>query len=242
MKQTLLALALPLPLVFAACETTPHGQAAAADSAAQDKSDAGDEADSKADKLTKAERELANAQIELKIAQKETESALRKAQDDVVEAEHDAQAASDALQRFLQFDLELELSKAQLDVDRAAWSLEAEKQELAELEAMYKKDDVATLTKELVIQRGRKGVEFATRGLDHEQREAAAKRDYELPKKQRDLEQDKREADNKLREARAEKDKTSDEVELKLRKARAEVEDAEKALSKARGKAAEAKP
>lgn len=236
MKHLILLLALPMSLWFAACESMPSGGDGGGGKAAA--AEEGDDAeDSGKDDVAKCDRALQDARIELKIAQAETESSARKAQDDVESAEDELKVASEALDHFLKSERDLELSKAQLDVDRATWGLEAERQELAELEAMYKKDDVAALTKELVLQRGKKGVEFAERGLAHEQREAAMKRDYELPKKLRELEVEKREKENALREARAEQTKAKDEIELKLRKARAEVEDAEKALTKARAKA-----
>lgn len=238
MKRILLLCALPLTLWTAACESMPTSKAdtpAVADKAG-DKADS-DEPSAK-DKLAKAERAVEDGRLELKIAQAETEAKARKAQDEVDEAEHGLQEATTALDQFMKNERELELSKVKLGLDRATWRLEAEKQELAELEAMYQKDDVATLTKELVLQRGRKGVEFAERDLGHEQREGAATRDFTLPKKQRELEQAKRAKENALREAKADKQKATDEIELKLRKARAEIDDAEKALTKAREKAA----
>lgn len=236
MKNPILLLALPLSLWFASCESMPApkgdggGTPAVAEKGGDDKAAAKDD-------VSKAQRELENARLELKIAQSETETSARKAQDEVDSAEVEAKLAADALDHFLKDERELELSKLQLGLDQAAWRLEAERQELAELEAMYKKDDVATLTKELVLQRGKKGVEFAERNLAHEQREAAGKRDFDLPRKVRELEVAKREKENALREARADQARSKDEIDLKLRKARAEVEDAEKALKKAEAKA-----
>jgi hypothetical protein len=239
MKHLILLLALPMSLWFAACESMPAAEDGGGGKAAE--AGEGDEAaDSSADEIAKCDRAVQDARIELKIALAETESTARKAQDEVESAENAVKVASDALDHFLKSERDFELSNVQLGVDRATWGLEAERQELAELEAMYKKDDVAALTKELVLQRGKKGVEFAERGLAHEQREAAMKRDFELPKKLRELEVEKREKENELREARAEQTKSKDEIELKLRKARAAVEDAEKALTKARAKAAKA--
>jgi hypothetical protein len=239
----LFVLTLPLCLL-AACESMPSASDARPDASAKSEGEGEkgkDDKESPAEELAKKERGLENARLELAIAQADVEASGRKAQDEVADCEHRLKLRQEALEHFLKQERELELAKVQLGVDQAAWRLEAEKQELAELEAMYKKDDVATLTKELVLQRGKKGVEFAERGLDHERREAAAKRDYELPKKQKELEQEQREAEHKLREARAEKEKAGVESELKLRKARAEVEDAEKALVKARAKAEGAK-
>ncbi len=238
MKHLILLLALPMSLWFASCESMPKGADAGGKAAA---AEADEEADDETqEEIAKGERSVQDTRIELKIAQAESESAARKAQDEVESAENAVKVASEALDHFLKSERDLELSKVQLGLDRATWGLEAERQELAELEAMYKKDDVAALTKELVLQRGKKGVEFAERELAQEQREAAMKRDFELPKKLRELEVEKREKENALREARAEQTKSKDEIELKLRKARAGIEDAEKGLTKARAKAAKA--
>ncbi len=234
MKQPILFLALPLFSFFAACETMPksHGESATAMEGKDDEKDSAQEA------VAKAEREIENAKLELKIAQSETEASARKARDEVVSAENELKNAVDEVEQFSRSERDLELAKVQLGMDRGEWRLEAEKQELAELEAMYAKDDVATLTKELVLQRGKKGVEFAERDLANDEREAAATREFELPMKQRKLELAKRDKDNDLREARADEARTKDEIDLKLRKARAGITDAEKALAKARAKAA----
>lgn len=238
MKNPILLLALPMSLWFAACESMPKSSDGGAPKAAAE--EVGEGQDDAQDEVAKARRSLEDSRLELKIAQAEAEATARKAQDEVDSAEIAAKVKADALDHFLKSERELELAQLQLGLDQAAWRLEAERQELAELEAMYKKDDVATLTKELVLQRGKKGVEFAERNLAHEQSEAAMKREYDLPKKQRELEVDKKEAEAKLREARAEQAKSKDEIELELRKARAEVEDAEKAVTKAEAKAAKA--
>lgn len=226
---------LPLALTFVACESMPHS---AGTEASAKSGESSDEAVEAKDEVAKAERALEDAKIELRIANADAEGAGRKSTDEVDGAENALRIASEALDHFMKAERELELSQVTLGLDQASWRVEAEKQELAELEAMYKRDDVATLTKELVLQRGKKGVEFAERGLAHEQREASAKRDFELPRKQRELEFEKKEKENALRDARAEAAKGKDEVALKLRKAQAEVDDAEKALAKARTKAA----
>jgi hypothetical protein len=232
MKYPIALLALPVTLLFSSCATSPESHDAQESTAEADDGD-----DSAQDQIAKAQRDLDDAKLELKIAQAEIDSSLRKAREGVVSAEHEAKNAGDALDHFTKSERALALAKLQLDLDRGVWRLESEKQELAELEAMYKQDDVATLTKELVLQRGQKGVEFAQRDLDNDQREAAMTRDFDLPKKQRDLEVEKHEKDMALAEAKADETKTMDDNELKLRKVKAEVEDAEKALAKAKAKA-----
>jgi len=228
-------LVVPLALTFVACESMPRSSDTKASATSEE---GADEAEDSKDEVAKSERKLEDARIELRIANADAESAAQKSTDEVEGAGNALRIATEALDQFMKAERELELSQVTLGLDQASWRVEAEKQELAELEAMYKRDDVATLTKELVLQRGKKGVEFAERSLAHEQREASAKRDFELPRKQRELEFEKKEKDNALRDARAEAAKGKDQVELALRKAKAEVDDAEKALAKARTKAA----
>ncbi|MBL8863313.1 MAG: hypothetical protein JNK02_15055 [Planctomycetes bacterium] len=237
MSKLPLSLLLLLAFPLTACESMPRS--ASPDATVDEEHADGDEQDaSPQEQVAKKKRALEHAQLELAIAQAEVQAALRKAADEVVDAELELREAAAALAHFLEVERDFELSKTGLGLDQAAWRLEAEKQELAELEAMYARDDVATLTKELVLQRGKKGVEFAERGLAHEQREAAMQRDFELPKKQRELETEQRSQENALREARAAAETSKLETDLKLRKARAEVEDAERELSAAQKKAA----
>lgn len=244
MKHPLPFVVLPLTLWFAGCESMPTSDDSKATAAVEDvtagKQDEEESDDDPGEAVAKAERDLEDARIEQSIAKAEIDSAKRKAQEEVESAENSARVANEALAHFRGDESQLELSKVALGLDQARWRLEAEKQELAELEAMYKKDDVATLTKELVLQRGKKGVEFAERDLMHEQKEADAKRDFELPRKLRELEVEAREKGNALDHARAEQQKSEIELGLKARKAKAEVDDAEKDLAKARKKAEKA--
>jgi hypothetical protein len=229
MKRILLTLAPATLPLLSACESMPKSESPAeAPKSAEAKPKTSD------DDLAKKERAIEVARLELKIAEAECEAKLRKAQDAVDEAEMDLQMKSTALEHFSLIEKELGGSKAKLGVDQATWRLDETKQELAELQAMYDKDDVATLTKELVLRRGQKQVEFSTRALEHARREADMKTGHELPRKEIELSMAKRSSENKLREARADKLRADDEVALKLRKARAAVEDAEKELAKAR--------
>ena len=97
---------------------------------------------------------------------------------------------------------------------------------------MYKKEEFAALTKELVINRGKKNLEFANRNLQQEETELAQTRDVELPRKEKDLQMALHKAENKLREEKAAQEKMADENELKLRKAERAVDEAQKELDK----------
>jgi hypothetical protein len=232
MPKLLLSLVPVLAFFCAGCESMPRAAGDSRSAESKEESDDGPQAE-----VAKQERALGYARLELAIAEAEAGASTRKADDAVASAERELAEARAALEHFRTKERDLELSKVVLGLDQAAWRVEAEKQELAELEAMYKQDDVAELTKELVLQRGKKGVEFAERNLAHEQRDAEAQRGFELPKQERELEVELLEAEHALRDARAESAKTKLEVELALLKARAAVEDAEKELAEARQKA-----
>jgi hypothetical protein len=135
----------------------------------------------------------------------------------------------------------LEHAKAQLTLDRTQERAEESKQELEELMSMYKKEEFAALTKELVVNRGKKNLEFANRNLEHEATDMAQTRDVELPRKEKDLQMALHKAESKLREEHKDQEKLVNETELKLRKAERAVDDAEKELEKLKNDKSDAK-
>jgi hypothetical protein len=224
---------VPLAILVPACKSTgPASTSAAEKTDASAKAKEGGDEDSKEEKTKKKERELDDARVQLKITRQDTQAAERKEKDDVEEAEYALGKAKEALDQFQKVTSKLELSKATLGLDRATQRVEESKAELEELMSMYKKEDFAALTKELVLNRGKKNLEFANRALEHEKIEAATTRDVDLPRKEKDLQLALRKAENKLREEKAEQLKMADENELKLRKAERAVDDAEKAVAK----------
>lgn len=235
MRILALALAVPLALLSFGCHTLHETSSSApvtAETADKEGDSGADEKETKADKVKKAERALDDARVELKIARQECEAASRKQKDTLEESEYERAKAHEALDLFRKVTKPLELKKLELSYDRSKNNVEEEKAKLEELLSMYRKEDFASATKELVLARGRKGLEFANRSLEHDQIEAAMARDTELPRKDGDLDLAVRKAENALREAKAEQAKLSDENELKLRKAERAVDDAEKDLAK----------
>lgn len=245
MKLSHLALVLPLLAFAPACnslksDSRPAGATAALEETAGDKQD-GDEEETTADKLKKAEHGLEDARAELKIARQECQAGERKQKDEVEEAEYGLAKAREALEVFQRVAKPLELSKIELSLDRSAQSVQEIKQELEEIMAMYKKEDFASLTKELVISRSKKRLEFENREMEHEKTRAATERDVEIPRKEKDLDLEVKKAEAALREARAEQAKSADENELKMKKAERAVDDAEKELAKLKAQAAKEK-
>jgi hypothetical protein len=256
-----LAFLVPIVSIVPACATTEAAKPAAAqtapdatakpdnaakaDAAAKPdgaakpdaaKEDADDEKETKAEKIAKKTRALDDARLELTIARQDCESEDRKAKDAVEEAEHGVTVAREALDHFVKIDRPLEIAKVQFNLDRSKWTVQVDTEELDELMAMYGKDDVATLTKELVVNRNKKKLEFANRDLANDQVEATTKTDFELPKKQKELELALKKAENALREAKAEQMKQTNENELKLRKSEHPVDDLKKEIEKLNAK------
>ncbi len=132
--------------------------------------------------------------LELK---REHEIAAAKHEGEALELAHELRSAEAKLKeadgdlkRFLKHELPNALKDIQLDLDRSKESAYRAQKELDELKAMYKAEEFANMTKELVLHRGTKDMEFAKRRLALSEAEATLKRDGELPKQQRELEQE----------------------------------------------------
>src|SRR5690349_2533751 len=131
-------------------------------------------------KAEKKVRELAYARMELALAEMDAENDLRDAKFDLEHAQQELDAAEKELGHFKGQVRPLELEDSQLDLDRSSESALQRKQELDELIAMYKKDEFAKMTKELVLQRGKTTMEFAQRELELDKKRAADKKEHDL--------------------------------------------------------------
>lgn len=231
-----------LPLLFASCfavgkkeDPAVAPEVVATQSAAPSQEVEAKPADDKKKEIAAKTRQLEHARLELKIERQKLAAAARKAQDGVEEAEFDLKHATSALDHHAKVELPLALEQAQLALDRAAWAMEEDRQELDELLKLYAENQVEGTTKELVIQRSEKKLAFSKTAFDHEQREMAAKKEHELPRKQRELERAKIAAEKELRDARADKTRVADENELELRKLEAKLDDLEREIKELGG-------
>jgi hypothetical protein len=194
----------------AACTATQSGVKPASSSSDDEEN---------AEKLTKKERELACAQLDLDIARATVENDERTCNNDVKQAEQDLKTARAELDHFTKVEKDTALRKAQLDVDKSEWSMEQKRQELHELETMYQQEEVATLTKELVLQRGKVALQQAEKDLALERDEMADLRDWDNPHKQEELSQKVEKNTRALEDARAKLARTTLESRLKVLKA-----------------------
>ena len=247
---------LPALALVVGCASNPpagkESQAAQAPAKADDKGK-GDDAEEKAEKIKKKERELAYARSELKIGRLGVEADEREARNAIEDAELKLQIAMKDRDNFKGVEKPLKLADSKLDFDRSAQRMKESEQELKELENMYKQEEMAELTKELVLQRGRANLEFAKRSLELQQQKMANVKDHELAKKEKEVDVAVERSEKALKEARAKKEKNGLESELKQTKAEHKIDEleaelgklkkaTEKAAEKPAEKKAEAKP
>lgn len=167
-------LVLPLLVVAFGCAAAPNTSSPSAKSAAN----------STAEK----EHGVAEARVGLVVAETKREHQLADAQAEIAEAQVELAAAERELQTFLERTAPQELEEARLSHDEAAYRAEEARAELAELEAMYKADQFAAMTKELVLQRGRRQLEVAERRLALSKAALATRQEVEQVGKRKELE------------------------------------------------------
>jgi hypothetical protein len=179
-------------------------------------------------KAEKKAREVTYAKMELAIAQLDAERELKDATLDVERSRHDLEAAQRNLEHFQKVERALALEDQVIDLDRAKEQAHQQQQELEELMAMYKADEYAKLTKELVIQRGKFQMEMAQRSLELARKRAADREGHEWPTKERELSLALRKAQDGLESSEAKLVKTKASTELELLRAKHKVEEAER--------------
>lgn len=205
-----------------AAKVEPAGKADAKAKAAARK------AEKRAFDLEIARTELALAELEVAQNQRESEQKLTKARENLEEARR--------VHEHFVAKLPRELEESQLGLDRQTQGkLEAE-QELREMEATYAKDQFATDTKELVLMRHRKRLEFAERGLKLAQAEYTDKRDVELPRQKREQERKLREAELSVLDAEHSFERTKLSGQMQLARKRWAVAELERPADEDSGK------
>jgi chromosome segregation ATPase len=189
-----------------------------------------------AEQLRKKRRELENSRKDLLIKRLAAQMEATSARNAVEAAERQLHSANLELENFSAVTRDLESAERTLGVDRSRQSLVEAQEELKELEEMYRQEDFAETTKELVLVRGRNRLEMATRGLDIARLRASQLEAHEHPKRERDLNEAVLKAGQALQEARARLEKLALEQELSLAKAQQGIEDLEREIAKLEAK------
>ncbi len=179
-------------------------------------------------KAEKKERGITYARMELALAEMDAEFEMRDAKLDLERAMQGLDAAQRDLRHFTDVERPLELEDQQMDVDRGVESALEQKQELEELMKMYKADDFAKMTKELVLQRGKFRMELAQREMELTKKRAADKQAHALAVKELDLKLALKKAQDGVYGAESKMKKTQAHNELELMRARHKLDDAQK--------------
>lgn len=181
-----------------------------------------------------AERQLAASRDKLTLARMQAEIAAKKAEDARSRKERELELARAEIAQFDELDAPNRVAKAHLDLVRRQDALAEQQEELAQLEMMYEKEDLADKTREIVLQRGKRRVERAREELAIAERETQSLETRTIPRERGKLQL---EADAKSRELQSMKLET----EASLLEKAAAVKSAEADLQAAEAKAG-AKP
>lgn len=196
------------------------------------------EASSKADKEARElDRKLHFAELGLVIAELDAKQSTSKAERAVEEAQRGVGDAQRDLDLFLNHEQPKRMAEAQLNLDRSEHRRELAQDELNELISMYAAEEFAELTKELVLKRGRKSLEFAERQLELTRQALALLEGEELPKQRKDLELALAKAQHALRDAELDHERGAIKTDIALTKARNELEDVRREVDEAAAKA-----
>lgn len=215
-------------LLAAACASTKGSDTTA--SSGDPKSQAAE-----AKKKARQAKELETARMELSIAEMSATEKQRQAEEGVRSAQVGLAEAQKELDLYKGVEGPIEIEAAKIDLDQASFRVAMQEAELKELEDMYKQEQFATTTKELVLERGKKEVEFAKREYAVAEKKHTNLETVEVPKKTRELDEELRKAQEELRKANEEAKKTQAENQLELHKARRKIEKLEQGDDEEKG-------
>lgn len=177
----------------------------AATQPAEDETDEKDKAEKERRELVRkqarTERELVMARERMRKTKMQNEFDLQQNKLGVEKARHELELAERKLKTFKEVSTPERLDRADLSLQYSRDSVVEARQELEQLEGMYKDDQFADKTKEIVLERGRRRLERAERSLALEDRAIATLKSETLPVElieQEDSVRDKREALKKL--------------------------------------------
>lgn len=175
---------LLLLAITASCVTPAPSEGPAASEQGAAHKARSEEVDS--DKLAKEveslHRGLEEARLALELEESSSDALVQKTQREVQKAERAVEVARGKWAHFRDVESALELSKSKLSVDRAVSRLEAQRQDLVGILAIYEGEEEA-LAKDEIIRRNRKSVEFAEKALEQARLAAQLVNEFVVPQK-----------------------------------------------------------
>jgi multidrug resistance efflux pump len=135
--------------------------------------------------LRAAREALASARLAHQLLERDQKLEEAEARQALEQAELAAQDAARALERFEKVELPAAQKNLQLDLQASLNMLEDAREELSQLEAMYKGTQLATETKEIVLERARRDLRVSEERLALARTRARAVEEYEHPQQLR---------------------------------------------------------
>jgi RND family efflux transporter MFP subunit len=131
--------------------------------------------------------ERRQAEVALKLAEEELPLLEKSTPLELTAAERDKTRADEDLKRFLDVDRDASAKSAEFQVKSATHSLEYAKEELRQLEKMYRADDLREETEEIILKRQRNAVESAAFYLRNAKRQRDRTLKVDLPRREQTM-------------------------------------------------------
>ncbi|HNR98326.1 MAG TPA: HlyD family efflux transporter periplasmic adaptor subunit [Planctomycetota bacterium] len=172
--------------------------------------------------------------MEIDAAQAETalQAAEKTAALDLAGAEKARRHAQENLERYIRIDRPQGEKSAQFDLKSATQVLQYEREELAQLEKMYKADELTEETEEIVLTRQRNSVERAEFALERARLQCARVLEVSLPRQLLSLEDEAARADIAWRRAQTSVPASLNKQRLAAEKTRLELRRARERLAR----------
>ena len=216
------------------------GQGAVATAAADPQEETSAKKEEKTEDLAKKSRKLVHelevGRLELQVVELNTEIQAQGIAAKIAKAQRELELAGQALEHFTKDTAPLATREAKIRIDRARYAAEHAKDELNELVAMYQADEFAAMTKELVLKRGRRGLELAERELEVQRTKLAHLEGSEHPRKKKELEGKVQDARGDLASANLEEKKITLEIQISTTKARFTLAELQRDLAEVEAK------
>ncbi len=140
------------------------------------------DAEDSATKIKSLERKLALAAMKLEQAQLEAEAGLIAAQASVRQSGEELAIAQGKMHQYREFDSKRGIEESRLALLGSKDRAEEAAEELAQIDLMYKDQDLDDRTAEFVIKRGRRNAERAAAHIQLEEMALAALTEHEVPR------------------------------------------------------------
>lgn len=186
-------------------------------------------------------RELEYAKIEQQTGEIDRQTKTMTAQRSLDRARVELQKAQKDLKVFQTVVRPKDLEERRIAHQQAVYHAEHQKDELRELEEMYKAEEFAKTTKELVLKRGRRSMELADRSLAISTTEMKLVEENTLPDKEAELLRKSADAEIELKKAEMEMTKVQIENGLAVRRATDKITDLEQDVADLQAKASKDK-